>query len=121
MIAIKTKSKRQFPPASVGFIQIEIDLIQYIPRQNVYVLRIKDSCYIDGENGQNQISQPLTRFFTLTYDEIKQLANDLNIPDNAILSDPELFRQGLLMVTQQECQENKGRYFTQASDWEIVR
>ena len=37
----------------------------------------------------------------------------------------ELFRQGLLITTQQECQkgisgEGKGMYFSEAQDWIIV-
>ena len=44
MIAIKSNKKLQFPPASVGYVTMEIDLIQNKPKEELYELRIIDTC-----------------------------------------------------------------------------
>lgn len=140
MIAIKTKTHKQFPPSFVGYIKMEMDLIQNIPGGEQYNLRIIDTCYIEeeievpvfneGETTlekqiiQKQLGGQITRFKVMTYDELDQLAKLLSVDmtDKTKLRENinELFRQGLLFITQQECRNNQGQYFTKAEDWEII-
>ncbi|MDV4026820.1 hypothetical protein CMT52_21095 [Elizabethkingia anophelis] len=141
MIAIKTKKQINFPPSYTGFVKMEMDLIQNIPGEQQYNLRIIDTCYIEeeievpvfneGETTmekkivQKQLGQSVTRFKVMTYDELDQLAKLLpvDMTDKTKLRENinELFRQGLLFITQQECRNNQGQYFTKAEDWEIIR
>jgi len=136
MIAIKTKKQIQFPPSHKGFVKMEMDLIQNLPSENQYKLRILDTCYIEEEVNsevnedsklivQKKLGKVITRFKTLTYDQIDQISHALNVDmtDKTNLRENinELFRQGLLFITQQECQYGEGHYFTEATDWEIVR
>ena len=141
MIAIKTKKQINFPPSYTGFVKMEMDLIQNIPSGEQYNLRIIDTCYIEeeievpvfnkGETTlekqivQKQLGQQVTRFKVMTYDELDQLAKLLSVDmtDKTKLRENinELFRQGLLFITQQECRNNQGQYFTKAEDWEIIR
>ena len=145
IIAIKSNKKLQFPPTSFGYVVMEIDLIQNKPKEGIYELRIVDRCvedvlekvHIVNEQGESEEKDVLiektiastTRFKTYTYDEIKELGNALNLNPNDYesLTDyiNDLFRQGLLITTQQECQkgisgEGKGMYFSEAQDWIIV-
>ena len=145
IIAIQSNKKLMFPPASVGFIKMEIDLIQNKPSEGLYEIRIVDSCIDtitetvsslkpDGTPEENQVETTkvlasITRFKTYTYDQLDQLGNllQINITDFSSLTDyiNELFRRGLLLTTQQECQkgisgEGKGMYFSEAQDWVIV-
>ena len=141
-IAIKSNKKLQFPPTSIGYVVMEIDLIQNKPKEGIYELRIVDRCvedvlekvHIINEQGESEEKDVLiektiastTRFKTYTYDEIKELGNALNLNPNDYesLTDyiNDLFRHGLLITTQQECQkgisgEGKGMYFSEAQDW----
>ena len=145
IIAIKSNKKLQFPPTSIGYVVMEIDLIQNKPKEGIYELRIVDRCvedvlekvHIVNEQGESEEKDVLiektiastTRFKTYTYDEIKELGNALNLNPNDYksLTDyiNDLFRQGLLITTQQECQkgisgEGKGMYFSEAQDWVII-
>ena len=145
MIAIQSNKKLQFPPASVGFIKMEIDLVQNKPKEEVYELRIVDTCTdvvlektpvfnIQGEveEEEKEVVKVLgtnIRSKSYTYQELSQLGQilNLNISNFPSLTDyiNELFRQGLLITTQQECQkgisgEGKGMYFSEAQDWIIV-
>jgi hypothetical protein len=144
MIAIQSKVKLQFPPASVGFVKMEIDLIQNKPSEEVYEIRIIDTCFELVkeeqevlENGefvkkQLEVEKTLgtnTRFKKYAYSELKELGKMLNIDfsDNSktIENINELFSKGLLLITQSECQqgisgEGKGMYFSNAQDWKIV-
>lgn len=60
-----------------------------------------------------------------SYEEINKIISNLGF--NEELSNlsaekiNELFRQGLLLITQEECLKQEGIYFSEASDWEIVR
>lgn len=45
MIAIQSNKKLQFPPANVGYVKMEIDLIQNKPIEEVYEIRIIDTCF----------------------------------------------------------------------------
>ena len=145
MIAIQSNKKLQFPPASIGYVRMEIDLIQDKPSEKLYELRIVDSCIdttvetvpilsLDGTTEEKQVETTkvlasTTRSKTYTYEELNQLGKFLQISttDFPSLTDyiNELFRKGLLLTTQQECQkgvsiEGKGMYFSEVQDWEII-
>lgn len=144
MIAIQSNKKLQFPPVSVGYVKMEIDLIQNKASEQVYEIRIIDTCFdkvIETkeviENGQlvqkqEEVTSILgtnTRLKKYQYTELKELGKLLNIDfsDNSktIENINQLFREGLLLITQLECQQGisgtgKGMYFSQAQDWEIV-
>ena len=45
MVAIQSTKKLQFPPASVGYVKMEIDLIQNKPSEEIYEVRIVDTCF----------------------------------------------------------------------------
>lgn len=147
-IAIRTKTKKQFPPASVGFIEMEIDLIQNNPVEESYGLRIKDSC-IDiveetiqetNEEMEGITERKIQKEVVLqshyrpikvyTYNELNWLSKALNLNKDDFENESqyinELFRQGLLLTTQKECRdgisgEGLGMYFTRAEEWEILR
>jgi hypothetical protein len=148
MIAIQSNRKLQFPPASVGFVRMEIDLIQNKPKEEVYDLRIIDTCfeiaterrlkqsYVQQENVEPteddyedvEIEVVLgknTRFKTYSYDQLRQMSQAIpnSNADNEIDRINELFSNGLLLITQMECSQNisgegKGMYFSEATDWE---
>ena len=145
IIAIKSNKKLQFPPTSIGYVVMEIDLIQNKPKEGIYELRIVDRCvedvlekvHIINEQGESEEKDVLiektiastTRFKTYTYDGVKQLGDVLNLNPNDYesLTDyiNDLFRQELLITTQQECQkgisgEGRGMYFSEIQDWIIV-
>lgn len=122
MIAIKSKKDLMFPPSYRGIVTMKIDLIQNKPEEEVYELRIIDTC-MKGEDSQK--GNEVVRFKTMTYDELDQLAAILNVDmsDKTKLRENinELFRQGLFAITQQECLKGEGMYFSEVQDWEIVR
>ena len=69
------------------------------------------------------------RYKSYTYQELSQLGQTLNLDASNFPSlidyINELFKQGLLVTTQQECQEGisgegKGMYFSEAQDWAII-
>ena len=145
MIAIQSTKKLQFPPTSVGFVKMEIDLIQNKPKEEVYELRIADTCTdvviektpvlnIQGEieEEEKEVVKVLGtnfRYKSYTYQELSQLEQilNLNVSNFPSLIDyiNELFKQELLITTQQECQkgiseEGKGMYFSEAQDWILV-
>ena len=145
MIAIKSTKKLQFPPASIGYVTMEIDLVQNKPKEEVYELRIVDTCTdvvvektpilnIQGEieEEEKEVVKVLgtnVRSKIYTYQELSQLGQilKLNVSDFPSLTDyiNELFRQGLLITTQQECQKGisgagKGMYFSEVQDWIII-
>lgn len=134
-----------FPPSFKGTVTMRIDLIQNKPEEEIYEMRIIDTCTkeveedfevsveVDGEIQTQiqtqliikQIGQQIVRFKTMTYAELDTFSLSLNIDmsDKTKLRENinELFRQGLLLITQKECLEGQGNYFSQAQDWEIVR
>lgn len=157
-IAIVSTEKLQFPPASIGFVEMNIDLIQNKPQQKIYELRIIDTCFdwveetyrepiitpseIEGEpptitysdeektRTVKKILGSQTRLRTYTYEKLSQLATALNMDKKKFKFETEyineLFRQGLFIMTQQECAENLsgeglGMYFSRANVWVIVR
>ena len=144
MIAIQSNKNLKFFPSYTGKITMVMDLIQNKPEQKVYEMRIIDSCKkviqkefpLIGEDGLptgetemknvDEIQgKTITRFKLMSYDELDQLAIKLNVDmsDKTKLRENinELFRQGLLAITQKECIEEQGIYFSEAQDWEIVR
>ena len=142
MIAIQSNKKLQFPPASVGFVKMEIDLIQNKPSEELYELRIIDTCFdnvkeeIETLNEKGEIVKSTVdtvkvfgtnvRIKVYPYAQLKQLATQLNVDfsDNTLTLENinELFREGLLLTTQLECQQGistpgRGMYFSEAQDW----
>ena len=124
---------------------MEIDLVQNKPKEEVYELRIVDTCFdnvqeeIDVLNQEGELVKEVrdivkvfgtnVRFKTYTYQELRQLGQTLNLDTSNFPSSidyiNELFKQGLLFITQQECQEGisgegKGMYFSEAQDWVII-
>ena len=145
MIAIQSNKKLQFPPASVGYVTMEIDLIQNKPKEEVCELRILDTCtdvvieknpvlntqgeIVEEEKEVVKVLGTNFRYKSYTYQELAQLGQTLNLDASNFPSSidyiNELFKQGLLVITQQECQEGisgegKGMYFSEAQDWVIV-
>lgn len=131
-IAIISNEKLQFPPVSIGRIMMEIDLIQIIPEEQVYELRIIDKCislqddkiFVAGEITEEDpnpepIEKTIKKVVELgrvvrsgkkfTFEELSQLANVLGIKREDFNSEPEyineLFLQGLLFITQKECKD----------------
>lgn len=142
MIAIKSEKKLQFPPASVGFIKMEIDLIQNKPSEELYEVRIVDTCFdnvkekVETLNEKGEIVEEIkdtvkvfgtsVRIKVYPYAQLKQLATQFNVDfsDNTLTLENinELFREGLLLITQSECQQGistpgRGMYFSEAQDW----
>lgn len=148
MIAIETNKEMRFL-STKGFIRMQIDLIQN-DTLNTYTMRIIDSCIkyvtvkvqvpIQNENGEilyeskdiireNILESKGARFKTMTYKELDDLVEALSMDmnkGNMRESYHELFKRGLLFITQQECEAGisgepgKGMYFTEASDWVIL-
>lgn len=145
MIAIKSNKDLMFPPSFRGTVTMKIDIIQNKPEEEIYEMRIIDTCTkdveedfevlvdVDGETQSQiqtqlvtkQLGQQVIRFKTMTYAELDTLSSALNIDmsDKSKLRENinELFRQGLLLITQKECLEGQGNYFSQGQDWEIFR
>lgn len=143
MIAIKSNKNLMFPPNHRGIVIMEIDLIQNKPSEEVYELRIIDKCIQEVEEtyeetdpitGQTeektrtvikQLGTEQIRPRKYHYNFLNQLSQELhlNIEDFSSYTEyiNELFRQGLLIITKQECLNGKGMYFSEAQDWEIVR
>ena len=110
-----------------------VDSSNKIEEQTILVPVIGENDQVTQEEKIIQVEKVLEskepRFKTMTYDELNELAQYLDIEleqENSVSKYEELFRQGLLFITQQECingisgEEGKGMYFTEASDWEIV-
>ncbi|HAT77707.1 MAG TPA: hypothetical protein DCS19_13030 [Flavobacterium sp.] len=147
--AIQSNKKLQFPPASVGYVKMEIDLIQNKPTLERYELRIVDTCFdyvLEKQLKKGYVSQEdieptdddyedvevikilgtNTRFKHYSYDELRQLSQMLpNVEyDNEIDKINALFQLGLLITTQGECVqgisgEGLGMYFSKSTDWEL--
>lgn len=142
MIAIQSNKKLMFPPASVGFVKMEIDLIQNKPSEELYELRIVDTCFdnaqeeVESLNEQGEVVKSIVdtvkvfgtnvRLKQYTYAQLKELATQLNVDfsDNTLTLENinELFRKGLLITTQLECKQGisgqgKGMYFSEVQDW----
>ena len=140
MIAIKTKTHLPFQPSFEGFIKMNVVNIINYPGSEMYQMNIEDYCYIDDErkgwdSEGNEIMIPYEKILykypvrpvPLSSEKIDMLTSAINVDlsDKTKLREnlDEVFRQGLLLLTQMECNDpvEKGRYFTKAEDWEIVR
>ena len=132
-----------FPPSFKGTVTMRIDLIQNKPEEEIYEMRIIDTCTQEveeeievpvGDEGEvenqtrtfiKQLGQQVTRFKTITYTELDALSSILNVDmsDKTKIRENinELFRLGLLIITRKECSEGEGMYFSDSEDWEIVR
>lgn len=129
---------------------MQIDLIQN-NTFNSYTMRIIDSCVkevtedvqvpvLEDNGAVTMETQSRTylkvlekkepRFKTITYTELDALAEILDVDitqGNLRENIDELFRRGLLVITQKECangisgEPGRGLYFTEAQDWEIVK
>jgi len=142
MIAIESKKDLLFPPSYRGKITMKIDMVINRPDTESYEMRITDTCtktvqktvpvlnangaptgQQETRNVLEPVGKPVVRFKTMTYAELDALANGLDITiaaGNMTENFNNLFRKGLLVVTQQECQKGEGMYFSEAADWKIV-
>lgn len=140
-IAIESTRKLPFDPISriEGFVRVEIDLYQRTEKG--WYLRIKDSCSYEMEEIQEQpnpdnpeetipISIMVQKQKVLIREKEypAEFLNTLAIAVNAkkliqnetfALDLDNLFKVGLLALTQQECMEGKGIYFSNAEDWKL--
>lgn len=148
MIAIRSNKELFFGEAKAGFIRMEIEEIINRPATQTYTLRIVDTCFkeieeeievwnetegvmkterIKDERTQGQ----KTRYVSYSYDQFKILAKVLKLDKSKFPSEVEyineLFKLGLLIVTQKECKEslagyeNKGMYLSEMADWELEK
>lgn len=140
-IAIRSKRKLPFDLVAriEGFIKVEIDLYQRT--KEGWYLRIIDTCtyeveeqeeQLNPENPVEMISVPVKVEKTASIIREKvypaEFLNTLAMAVNAkkliknesfAVDLDRLFQAGLLALTQQECQEGKGIYLSNAQDWEI--
>lgn len=147
MIAIQSKKELFFGQAKIGFIKMEFETITNRPTSKTYEVGIKDTCFrketetieIPNESGgtsQKKIENYIElgsvyRYKTFTYEEFEQMTQLIKLSKKTNLSEVEkineMFRIGLLLTTQKECQEGasgmagKGMYLSEAGDWEIVK
>lgn len=132
MIAIKSNKELYFPSGK-GIVTMKIDMIINRPDTGTYEMRIVDTCERDvivDEQTVTQFVGFITRFKTMSYEELDDLAEllDVDMTVGSLRENiNELFRQGLLIVTQKECADGiygepgLGQYASQAQDWEIYR
>ena len=140
---IAIKSKRKLPFDLVlrieGFVKVEIDLYQRTKKG--WYLRIIDTCTYEieemqvqpnPENPEEMIQVPVKveqyKSITREKEYPAEFLNGLALAVNAkkILKNEtfaedldKLFKVGLLALTQKECVEGKGIYFSNAEDWEL--
>lgn len=146
MIAIRSKKELFFGEAKAGFIRMEIDEIINKPSTQMYTLKIIDTCFKEVEEEvevwneaegvmktekikDERIQGQKTRYVSYSYDHVKGLAAILKLNKSKFPSEVEyineLFKKGLLIVTQKECVEslagydNKGMYLSEATDCEL--
>lgn len=132
MIAIKSNKELYFPSGK-GVVTMSIDMIINRPELGVYEMRIVDTCEREVTVGEETVTQFvgfITRFKTMTYEELDELVVllDVDMTVGSLRENiNELFRQGLLIVTKKECvdgiygEPGLGQYASQAEDWEIYR
>nr|DAM87551.1 MAG TPA: hypothetical protein [Bacteriophage sp.] len=148
MIAIRSNKELFFGEAKAGFIRMEIEEIINRPSTQTYTLRIVDTCFKEIEEEvevwnetegvmktekikDERIQGHKTRYVTYSYNQVKILAEVLKLNKSKFQSEVEyineLFKLGLLIVTQKECKEslagyeNKGMYLSEATDWELEK
>ena len=129
-ISVKTNKEFFFGGAKIGFIKMTIDSITNLPKERKYNLVITDSCYKEvserqpfaQEDGSVEMRDVVIQreIGSIVKSDKSQFESDTDYIN-------ELFRQGLYVVTIQECKQGllgvkgKGRYQTEAADWSIVR
>lgn len=145
-ILIQSNKKLQFPPSSIGFVDIEIDLAQINPILETWSLRLVDKCWdifpvkdeegkvIKNEDGTDKTEIKILGtnprgLKTYTFAELSMISSMLPISmtDKAKLSEniAKALQYGILLVTQKECMDGisgmpgKGMYFSSAEDWII--
>lgn len=142
-IAIESTRKLPFDPVVriEGFVKVEIDLYQRTEKG--WYLRIVDTCTYEveemreqsnPENSEETIKVPVMvekqKSVIREKEYPAEFLNTLAIAVNAkeliknesfALDLDKLFKAGLLALTQKECMEGKGVYFSETQDWEIVR
>lgn len=148
MIAIRSNKELFFGEAKLGFIRMEVEEIINRPASQTYTLRIVDTCFKEIEEEievwnetegvmktekikDERIQGQKTRYVSYSYNHIKGLADALKLDKSKFPSEVEyineLFKLGLLIVTQKECKEslagyeNKGMYLSEATDWELEK
>ena len=133
MIAIRTNKEVKFM-GGTGIVTLTIDFPIIRFSEKIYELRITDSCYkestVDGVTTRKKVGKDIVRSKKYSYEQMQELINNLemDVTKNTILGDiEEMFRLGLLAVTQKECidgisgVEGQGMYYSEAQDWGIVR
>ncbi len=147
-ITIKTTKEFFFGGAKKGIIKMCITEKLDKPEDEKYYLKIVDSCVKEREELRPKVDETgavigtetiieedvlgsIERYLTFTYAELNAIAKALNLNikyfENITDFINELFRQGFLFVTVNECkagilgEKGKGRYQTTAPDWVIVR
>lgn len=142
-IAIRSKRKLPFDLVSriEGFIKVEIDLYQRT--KDGWYLRIIDTCSYEVEEQEErpnsespgettkaavkvEKTMSITREKTYPVEFLNTLASAVNakksINNETFAGDlDKLFQAGLLALTQQECMDGRGIYFSNAEDWELVK
>lgn len=132
-VEIRT-NKEVFFKNGLGVVTIKLDMPIIRFEGEEYELRLIDSCtkttVVDGKEVIKKVGVDEIRTKRYSYDYIQAVASSLSInisKDTLVRDIEELFREGLLKLTQQECingvsgVENKGIYYSEAQDWEIVR
>lgn len=120
---ISIESTRELPIDLIsrdsGVIAVEIVNFEKKTQEGIWRLTLKDFVITDSTKIEIK-----TRFSEYTDEEMNMLSALVNLPapDASELAEfvEEVFRQGLLLKTQQECLQGKGIYFSEAEDWEIV-
>lgn len=148
MIAIRSNKELFFGEAKAGFIRMEIEEIINRPATQTYTLRIVDTCFKEIEEEvevwnetegvmkterikDERIQGQKTRYVSYSYNHVKGLTDALKLDKSKFPSEVEyineLFKLGLLIITQKECKEslagyeNKGMYLSEATDWELEK
>lgn len=143
---IKSTRELVFDPVSrkKGFIEVEIILYSRNPRQKTYNLTIEDRLAIPtimmepyhipakyNEDGsikeeerweEREVEyfeyESRQRYKTYKDTELEQLIQAMEIEEPITVSNiDDIFSEGLLFITQQECEEGKGIYFSKSEDW----
>lgn len=134
---ISIESTRELPVDMIsrdsGIIAVEIVNFEKKINEGIWRLTLKDYIIKEEIVGQDSVGQDIiqeikteitTRFSEYTDEEMNTLSALVNLPapDASELAEfvEEVFRQGLLLKTQQECLQGKGIYFSEAQDWVII-
>lgn len=149
MIKIKSVRELTFDPVTRVTGIIEVEVVSYLrnSRNKTYNLTLQDTVFIPAKtmeeiyipakyNEDGTIKEPerfeevevdyfetesSTRNRIYKDDELTALLQGMEIEQPISVNNiDDVFRQGLLFITQMECEQGKGIYFSDAQDWEIV-